>query len=190
VNAVKWLGGTEIVSVSDDGCIAVWTSKDRDPRMHESWELKVKDVSFKDCLNYLSVLQTPSGDNFFSVMSMDGRLRLFKNGDQLIHQGTLLFGKNLQEAMEMTLVGKNYLLLIVGGYDKNIHCYTCPIIPTSEPETHFSYKFSLTGHMDSLKDFSFTYPKVELPNELQLLASCSQDNNIRLWKLQPLKNVQ
>jgi WD40 repeat protein len=25
---------------------------------------------------------------------------------------------------------------------------------------------------------------------VQYLASCSQDNNIRLWKIQPLENIQ
>ena len=54
----------------------------------------------------------------------------------------------------------------------------------------FEYKFSLTGHQDSIKDLSFTSHKFQMENGVQYLASCSQDQKIRLWKIQPLSNVQ
>jgi len=70
----------------------------------------------------------------------------------------------------MTCIGKKYLLMVVGGYDSNIHCYTCLRNGFKEEGSSvskaFTYKFSLTGHMNSLKDFAFTYPKFKFSNGL------------------------
>ena len=91
----------------------------------------------------------------------------------------------------MSPIGEKYLLVVVGGYDSNIHCYTCLRNPPTDQDKyqHFQYKFSLTGHMDSIKDFAFTLRHFEMAGDIQYLASCSQDNYIRLWKIQPLKNI-
>jgi hypothetical protein len=104
---------------------------------------------------------------------MSGTLKLWtlsQTGVKYEQIGQILFGKNLQEAMELTLVGSKYLLLVVGGYDSNIHCYTC-LRKEHTPEgtsidKHLAYKFSLTGHMNSLKDFTFTNPKITFSNNL------------------------
>jgi hypothetical protein len=47
-----------------------------------------------------------------------------KNGETFEQKGEILFGKNLQEAMSLATIGKKHLLLVVGGYDSNVHCYT------------------------------------------------------------------
>jgi len=88
--------------------------------------------------------------------------------------------------MGLTCVGKKYLMLVVGGYDSKIHCYTCKRWTEGQEVDathHFTYKFSLGGHMDSIKDFAFTWPDLEFASGLQYLASGSQDKNIRIWKL-------
>lgn len=129
-------------------------------------------------------------------MCMGGVLKMWQStsGSTFEECGRLIFGRNLQEAFELTTIGKKHLFLVIGGYDSKIHCYTCLRTPYQPAEKdlhkHFTYKFSLTGHKDSVKDFSFTKQYFEFPNEIQYLASCSQDHNIRLWKLQPLSNVQ
>lgn len=69
--------------------------------------------------------------------------------------------------------------------------YTClRNVENPNVKKFFNYKFSLTGHLDSIKDFAFTSSNFTFENEVQYLASCSQDNNIRLWKIQPLENIQ
>jgi len=40
----------------------------------------------------------------------------------------LLFGKNLQEAMNIIEIGEKHLMLAIGGYDINIHIYLIPRI--------------------------------------------------------------
>lgn len=60
--------------------------------------------------------------------------------------------------MELQRLGEKHLLLAVGGYDKNIHMYLIPRIQYQQNDDTklFKYKFSLLGHMDSIKDFAFT----------------------------------
>lgn len=48
------------------------------------------------------------------------------------------------------------------------------------------YKFSLLGHFNSIRDLTFTDL---LHRNVICMASCSQDNNIRIWKIQPLENI-
>jgi hypothetical protein len=69
--------------------------------------------------------------------------------------------------MEMTLIGEKYLLVVVGGYDSKIHCYTCLRNNDQQQpiDKYFEYKLSLTGHLNSLKSFAFTYPKFEMDDE-------------------------
>ena len=119
-------------------------------------------------------------------MSLDGDLKMWLLKDESFSKvGILIFGKNLQESFGLTPIGDGHLLLVVGGYDSNIHCYTCLRNPPVDQDHHkfFDYKFSLTGHMDSIKDFAFTKRNFEIANDIQLLASCSQDKYIRLWKI-------
>jgi len=135
-------------------------------------------------INYLTTLNLSGADGtteiYFATMCLSGTLKLWQNStehadSEFKQSGELLFGKNLQEAFQLTAVGQKYLLLVVGGYDKNVHCYTCLRNAHQKAESPqlFTYKFSLTGHMNSLKDFSFTAPKYEFDNEIQYLASCS-----------------
>jgi WD40 repeat protein len=118
--------------------------------------------------------------------------------NQFEQAGEILFGKNLQEAFALSPIGTDFLLLAVGGFDKNIHFYTCELARVRAKRGEkcsihdlFSYKLSLTGHMDSIKDLCFTTQKFAMVNgDVQYLASCSQDQKIRLWKIQPLKDVR
>lgn len=49
----------------------------------------------------------------------------------------------------------------------------------------FNYKFSMLGHLNSIKDLAVS-PK--LANDTTYIASASQDYNIRVWCLKPLLN--
>ena len=86
----------------------------------------------------------------------------------------------------VTLSDKN-MMLVIGGYDMKIHVYLIPRMQIQESRPIFNYKFSLPGHLNSLKDFDFTDEL--LGNKVRYLASGSQDNYIRIWKIQPLENL-
>ena len=151
-------------------------------------------------INYLTTLNVDrKGEElYFATMCAAGTLKLWEfkkaateiggnaatkaNGTvgDFVQTGELLFGKNLQEAFQLTTVGSQHLLLVVGGFDKHVHCYTCLRnqfrAASSETSLHdlFTYKLSLTGHMDSIKDLCFTSHWFAMEDkDVQYLASCS-----------------
>ena len=65
------------------------------------------------------------------TMCAGGTLKLWQgtNESNIAFRGELLFGKNLQEAIGITSLGDKHLLVVVGGYDVNIHVYLVPRIP-------------------------------------------------------------
>ena len=103
----------------------------------------------------------------------------------------LLFGRNLQETATLKEIGSKHLLLLTGGYDSQIHVYSTL---RGQEQTELSYRFSMLGHFNSIKNMAFS-PELgrnaENPNlrDVTYLASCSQDQNIRVWKIQPLDNL-
>lgn len=48
------------------------------------------------------------------------------------------------------------------------------------------YKFSMLGHLNSVKDIAISEVLANT-DQIRYIASASQDNNIRVWKIQPLK---
>ena len=69
----------------------------------------------------------------------------------------------------------------------NIHIYLVPRVGYQAADSPtFKYKFSLLGHQNALRYFSYT---PQMANEVTFMASCSQDSYIRLWKIQPLSNI-
>lgn len=72
--------------------------------------------------------------------------------------------------MELAPLGEKHLLLLVGGYDLNIHVYLVPRIPScSYITTTFKYKFSLQGHVNALRSFAFSE---DTGNNIRYMASC------------------
>ena len=69
-----------------------------------------------------------------------------------------------------TLSEKN-MMLVIGGYDMKIHVYLIPRLQVLDSKSIFNYKFSLPGHLNSLKDFDFTNEL--LGNKIRYLASSS-----------------
>ena len=63
-------------------------------------------------------------------MANDGVLKLYGGAQELKEIATLLFGRNLQETICLTHLGSEHLMLMIGGYNSQIHVYT--IATTSE----------------------------------------------------------
>jgi len=85
------------------------------------------------------------------TMANDGELRLYSGEAELSEMATLLFGRNLQEALCLTHVGKGHLMLMVGGYNSQIHLYT---IETTGVK--LEYRFSMLGHFNSVKSIAIS----------------------------------
>ena len=110
---------------------------------------------------------------YISVSGTSGQVALFAGsglGD-IERKANLEFGKNVQEVMAFTRLSEESVLFCVGGYDKAVHCYV-----VGRKEKQFTFVCSLTGHENAIRALSFN-------EDSTLLASASQDNSIRLWRL-------
>lgn len=105
---------------------------------------------------------------------------------------TISFKKKLQDAICLTVLNDNYLLLLTGGYDSLINVY---IVMRVKEINHYiqqkiefspcSYKISLHGHLNDIRDIAAINPQLD-DTEQMYFASCSQDTYIRLWHIVPL----
>ena len=84
---------------------------------------------------------------------------------------------------EIKKFGANDLLLLTGGYDSKIHVY---MTEQGMSPSDFRYQFSMPGHFNSIKSIAFS---PVLAQNAFYMASGSQDQNIRIWKLQPMENL-
>jgi WD40 repeat protein len=118
VNAVEWLSKDEIISVSDKIIVHKGSSLDG-----SKWA-QVQTIGLGNQINYMSTLSTQKA-SYICVISDDGNLRLYErtDGDFKV-KAELMFGRNLQEAVCLTMIGQNHLLLLLGGYQSQIHAYT------------------------------------------------------------------
>lgn len=107
-------------------------------------------------------------------------MKVWKSGADLTDiklAGQLHFGKNLQETFKIFPVNERYVMLLTGGFDKNVHVYT---IDSQESDEIIEYHTSLTGHSNSIRDYCVTEA---YENHLRYIFSCSQDCLIRVWKI-------
>lgn len=119
---------------------------------------------------------------YFTTMCSQGVLKLWAaqvSGEGALEcsvKSELLFGRNLQEITELKKLNTD-LLLLTGGYDSKIHVY---LTEQGAASSELKYQFSMPGHFNSIKSLAFS---PHLAREVCFLASGSQDQNIRIWKL-------
>eukprot|EP00347_Sterkiella_histriomuscorum_P000283 403376473 len=193
VNSVQWINSNTLVSISSDKSLIIWGFEGENGRLPENWTFKKIYQNAHDTdINYLRTYKHEQNNELYvHSMCRDGTLKVWQgtSRDNIQYRDQLIFGKNLQEALGVVEFGEKHLMVVLGGYDAKIHVYLFPTIQhqNSEAKSLFKYKVSLPGHMDALRDYDFTPFYVE--NQVRYLASSSQDNYIRLWKIQPLDNI-
>ena len=106
--------------------------------------------------------------------------------------------KKLQEALSLSILDSDYLLLLSGGYDSLINVHTVLRANSAllkDGKELLSHKFTLKGHINSIKDISvisaYTNDSYKENNKinknLMMIATCSQDCYIRLWNVVEIK---
>ncbi|GAQ91522.1 hypothetical protein KFL_008000030 [Klebsormidium nitens] len=100
---------------------------------------------------------------------------------------TISVGPKVMMSAAMTALSErgSRLLLALGGLDNAVHLYT------SSEHLQFSKVCSLTGHQDWVRSLAFAprpNPSASNPPPL-LLASGSQDRNVRIWRIAPRKST-
>jgi len=82
----------------------------------------------EQAINYLRVYSPQADEYYVLTMCTAGTLKLWQGSklENIEYREKLLFGKNLQEAMNLVKIGDKHLMLAIGGYDINIHIYLIP----------------------------------------------------------------
>ncbi|CAH1104108.1 unnamed protein product [Psylliodes chrysocephalus] len=179
VNSVKWLTGKdiinekELISGSTDGDVCVWTLVDD---KYESVILK------SHTLNVNIVDGLYKGENCSSAVivsiSMDRTAKIwFRQNltDNFTLNQTLNFDYHIGLAVRLSfLPNSNELLLACALDDSKIHIFS----ETKSDIIEYEKSTILTGHEDWVRGLDLTVDGNDL-----VLASCSQDAFIRLWRL-------
>ena len=131
-NAVQWLNNETIVSIGSDQRIVIWAyDAGTDPKEAANWKYqRVYNTAHANAINYLKAYSPTSTEYYILTMCVGGTMKLWQgeNVQSIEFKDELLFGKNLQEAMGLVTYGDKHLLLVIGGYDLNIHLYLVPRI--------------------------------------------------------------
>ncbi|CAI2384101.1 unnamed protein product [Moneuplotes crassus] len=179
-------GLTALVSVDADKTMIIWKTNDV---ASMKWEKKVYKDAHTAEINI--VTSTRFKDTLYiTSFCLDGEVKVWKSQDMDLQEdiklaGRLHFGKNLQEAFKMFPVNDRYIMLLTGGFDKNVHVYT--IDTQSEEDGNIQYHTSLTGHSNSIRDYCVTE---SYENDLRYIFSCSQDCLVRVWKICKISDAE
>ena len=203
VNVVRWVDSSkckneliELLSCSADGTIIHWINcgKDKNPYDHSSWKIEQVYSSSEpnQPVNLLHSLFISPFEKYFAAFSSSGKLDLFYfdidlNQYKMFH--SIPYKKKLQDAVCLTVLNENYLLLLTGGYDSLINVYTVmrvkEINHCIQQKVEFSpvcFKISIQGHLNDIRDIAAISPFVDSTDEFYF-ATCSQDTYIRVWRI-------
>lgn len=177
VNTVKWIrrdfdeNETEFISGSDDGKAIIWNINDTNNTStaicsgHESGVNVVETIYTKDHLT----IATSSSDSTIKIwQKVDNNCECLQ---------TILLKNGFCFALRMTILPTTeQILLAYAGDDDSISLWT-EIILNNKREFQPIHQF--IGHEDWVRGLDFVTTN---ENDI-LLASSSQDNFIRLWKI-------
>lgn len=187
VNSTRWIrhhkdiSETEIISGSSDGLVIVWsllkTGKYQSEilKAHES-NVTLVDGLYKSDGKCRTVVVSAALDSSLRVWvreTLELGFRCFQKIDLGYHLGVGLRLSFLNES--------NKLILASALDDSSIHLY----IENNETQTDnfFIHSCNLKAHEDWVRGLDFTTDGNDL-----LLASCSQDALIRIWRLKYIEN--
>ncbi|KAH8999389.1 WD40 repeat-like protein, partial [Lactarius akahatsu] len=169
VTCIEFVDDSRILSADDTGHVRLWRNST------SGW---VPSMSVQAHTKAISVLCVNAG--CLVTGSSDSLLKVWKFGEQ----------DDLQETGTITLKGRyplsiglaklpqsSALILAVGTTEKQIQIFT-------RSECNFVQSATIPGHEDWVRSISFRPPTS--PSEPLILASGSQDANIRLWNIEAI----
>ncbi|KAK2162431.1 hypothetical protein LSH36_99g08077 [Paralvinella palmiformis] len=186
INSVQWIrrqsqdGEIELISSSTDKTVIVWRKENHTFQSVAHLVGHTSTVTLARGF-YLKDLDAVADSNclpctLIATASVDSTVRIWKrvaDEDDFTCIQTLSFGTGFALALSwIKLPGTAVPLLVCGGDDQKIHLLV-------EQETKFVSVQTLPGHEDWIRDIDLT---VDDQGDV-LLASCSQDHYIRIWRL-------
>uniref|UniRef100_A0A1A9WBK9 Elongator complex protein 2 n=1 Tax=Glossina brevipalpis TaxID=37001 RepID=A0A1A9WBK9_9MUSC len=185
VNTVKWLQSCgkikehHFISGSDDSLAIFWNIE----RLNEPVAVELK--GHKGGVYAVSGLQYLSGEWLLATTAADSTIKLWsykcnENVVQCIQ--TLSLNSGFCFTLKLTWLSKADQVLLAFSTDNgSIDLW----VNSANMKRNFQPVHKLMGHEDWVRGLDF----VEVEDEL-LVASCSQDNFIRLWRLSPRSEEQ
>lgn len=195
INCVSWIRnmdeltrsyGNFLISGSANGTLTVWGCKKKKSEYSYEFDLMCSlknhqgGITCLDAIMYEDTLTLNQKRNYMIASSgIDSSVKIWCNTGPCIKSLTILQCINLNPSLCLTisLHTLNYAPILACGLDNSkVNLYT---MKKSENEGCFSFALSLIGHEDWIRGSDF----VSLKSGDVLLATCSQDGFIRLWKI-------
>ncbi|EAU84731.2 elongator complex protein 2 [Coprinopsis cinerea okayama7 len=128
--------------------------------------------------------QTDNGNGLFLLVDIV-KYGLTAAGPVLQEQQTLSYGKRYALALALACLPSEVPIdvLAVGGTDNSVHLW---VRSDDSAFRQFVRSATLTGHEDWIRCLDFQQFS---PDQPLVLASGSQDGNVRLWNIEPFENV-
>ncbi|KAH9894323.1 WD40 repeat-like protein [Cubamyces lactineus] len=172
VSCVRFKTDDTLVSADAKGVIRLWN------KLNEQWQSRAvhqgHQGSVASLVAYGELVITGASDSTVKVWRIPANAK-----DSLSEVQTISMRKGFPISLAVAeLPGTKSLLLAVGSTDRNIHLWT-----SSEGTAQFVQAAVLAGHEDWVKSLAFRPPESE--GGALILASGSQDANIRLWNIEP-----
>nr|XP_018263626.1 elongator complex protein 2 [Kwoniella dejecticola CBS 10117]OBR85784.1 elongator complex protein 2 [Kwoniella dejecticola CBS 10117] len=184
VTTVKLIDDSRIISSDREGEIRIWIKSTQDEDENEDgdgeWRCHTNWIAHPNA-SISAIGVSPDGQTIFTGGS-DSTIRIWSLSAQGKPEKVQAIGLGSMLPLDLELA---YLpdskapILAVGCTDKLIRIYTI------SPNNEYIHTLSLEGHEDWVRCLSFTsYPSPsDASREDLVLASGSQDNYIRLWRV-------
>lgn len=160
-----------VIAGDSQGRVFVWTRASEGP-----WKVQtLQDTEPTLSVAAVAIAETKERKNYVAAFS-DGSLAVYeeKKREKVTLLRRLELGrKSIMETVTVTVVG-DQVLLAAGGVDGKVHLFEVTDTVTKLLE--------LEGHTDWIRSLAFDRQKTDV-GEVVTLASASQDQRIRLWRI-------
>ncbi|WWC69248.1 uncharacterized protein I206_103185 [Kwoniella pini CBS 10737] len=189
VTTIKFINNNEnLISGDRQGEIRIWSKdneKNKKEEEEEEWKCKFNWIAHSNS-SISSIGISPDG-KFILTGGSDSTIKIWNisNQDKIEEIQKIDLKSKLPLDLELAYLPESKTpVLAVGCTDKLIRIYTL------SPNNEFIHTLSLEGHEDWVRCLSFTtYPSPsDASKEDLILASGSQDNYIRLWRVSSIPN--
>ncbi|OCF55861.1 elongator complex protein 2 [Kwoniella mangroviensis CBS 10435] len=172
-------GENRFISGDTNGEVRIWSTTEKEGG---EWKCEKNWIAHEN--SSISAIGV-SPDGWIITGGSDSKIKIF-DGDHKEKQVIKLEKGRLPLDLELSyLPGSKAPILAVGATDRLIRIYTL------SPNNDFILSLTLEGHEDWIRCLSFTpYPSLDQTKEDLFLASGSQDNFIRLWRVSTIPEQQ
>jgi len=184
VNTVKWLDHGKLISGGDDGNAIFW-------ELGETGATKsIPLKGHTNGVNAVDGVRRQDGSWLLATAAADSTIKLWSlQEDSCVCFQTISLAGGFCFSLRLKLLPKsNNVLLAFSGDDESVSLWTEQLEATGGGDSlglQFQRVHKLTGHEDWVRGLDFIDDGGDL-----LLASGSQDNFIRLWRIAPRSEEQ